>query len=535
MSAIPKWQFKKLRVMGLPYHGKVKGGQVTLDSNQAVRSYPQIGASNLLLEAVGSLPDRSGNPIDQAEGWDWRDRLLLQISDSPTGKPAGIHSSDFLYIDPSKRTWLMTISIETAGIGYRLSVILKQRWGVISDKPHTVFNTTIFTSSNIDLSQYSSSLGLQSVGSLDFVSQNPRGDTVLVGIGGGYQSPVSMSALASIAEVNITGSISPATGLGAQATMSQWRTADQLVEEPRLEEVNAPIKMIKRKETTTVTCSGVPGTGTVVYTETLEYLGVVPDQSDPLGFYYQDDPEYSADIQRTAIHAFYNEDGAPSLVEIESTDKHALDISFAWADDLTNECEYDVTASTPLPHWLRTSATSLRTVTLDETITVGNEQSIRLIIGGAEKESVKLSETHTDIHSYSATEIDQHISCFNTGQHPCANSYYEAYGFISGAPLAPNVGQSSHFTVTSNGGTIYDSDEDPAFYGSLNIVPGFRQLSNRVFGLVIQQLVADHIGTGKWFGAHTDTDGISGQAQEFAVYNPYDMTVSGDDQYFGFV
>jgi hypothetical protein len=106
---VPLLPFNDLKVWGSPFHGLVKGGQLTLP-NAETMSYPQPGSGDTYLVKFSGVPAVERTPAQQADddlaGYEWRTDAII-ASNQLHGRGIG---SPWLHKDADGRVWQVTVS-----------------------------------------------------------------------------------------------------------------------------------------------------------------------------------------------------------------------------------------------------------------------------------------------------------------------------------------------------------------------------------------------------------------------------------------
>lgn len=131
---------KPSALRGNPYHGLVRGGQITLPNGSA-RPYPQpVGehwqrGSTALIKHPNA-PGITRTPEQQAEdtaaGLQWWGRAIL------SGKQLyGKELPGWIYIDPNGDRWLVTTTLSSAHLSGGVCTVTLARFGVLGGEPLT--------------------------------------------------------------------------------------------------------------------------------------------------------------------------------------------------------------------------------------------------------------------------------------------------------------------------------------------------------------------------------------------------------------
>ena len=125
---------------GNPFHGLVKGGQLTLP-NAATMPYPQpVGehwqqGSTALIKhpnAPGVTRTPEAQAEDAAAGLQWWDRAILSGN-----QLYGKELPGWIYIDPNGGRWLVTTTLSTAHISGGVCTVTLSRFGVLGGEPES--------------------------------------------------------------------------------------------------------------------------------------------------------------------------------------------------------------------------------------------------------------------------------------------------------------------------------------------------------------------------------------------------------------
>ncbi len=131
---------KPTALRGNPFHGLVKGGQLTLP-NAATMPYPQpVGehwqrGSTALIKHPNA-PGITRTPEEQAEdaaaGLQWWDRAILSGN-----QLYGKELPGWIYIDPNGDRWLVTTTLSTAHLNGGTCSVTLSRFGVLGGAPES--------------------------------------------------------------------------------------------------------------------------------------------------------------------------------------------------------------------------------------------------------------------------------------------------------------------------------------------------------------------------------------------------------------
>ena len=125
---------------GNPFHGLVKGGQLTLP-NAATMPYPQPvgehwqqGSTSLIKHP--NAPGITRSPEQQAEdtaaGLEWWDRAILS-----SNQLYGKELQGWIYIDPNGDRWMVTSTLSTLHISGGTCSVTLARFGVLGGEPES--------------------------------------------------------------------------------------------------------------------------------------------------------------------------------------------------------------------------------------------------------------------------------------------------------------------------------------------------------------------------------------------------------------
>lgn len=106
---VPLLPFNDLKVWGSPFHGLVKGGELTLP-NAETMSYPQPSSGDTYLVKFSGVPAVERTPAQQADddvaGYEWRTDAII-AANQLHGRGIG---SPWLHKDDDGRVWQVTVS-----------------------------------------------------------------------------------------------------------------------------------------------------------------------------------------------------------------------------------------------------------------------------------------------------------------------------------------------------------------------------------------------------------------------------------------
>ena len=131
---------KPTALRGNPFHGLVKGGQLTLP-NGATMPYPQPvgehwkkGSTELIKHP--NAPGITRTPEQQAEdtaaGLEWWDRAILSGN-----QLYGKELPGWIYIDPNGDRWLVTTTLSSAHLSGGVCTVTLARFGVLGGEPES--------------------------------------------------------------------------------------------------------------------------------------------------------------------------------------------------------------------------------------------------------------------------------------------------------------------------------------------------------------------------------------------------------------
>ncbi|MCQ4311682.1 hypothetical protein NAV33_07210 [Pseudomonas stutzeri] len=125
-------------VWGCPWHGLVKGGQLTLP-NEQVMSHPQpsgepwqCGSTALIKHPFAPEIVRNDDEqaMDAANGWQWWDRAILSGI-----QLYGKNMEGWIYIDPVGDCWNVRTSLSTAHLNGGTCTVTLTRFGTVPKEP----------------------------------------------------------------------------------------------------------------------------------------------------------------------------------------------------------------------------------------------------------------------------------------------------------------------------------------------------------------------------------------------------------------
>jgi hypothetical protein len=258
----------KLDTLGLPFHGPVTGGTLTLpNSDTKTAPQPYDGAVMVARHpaAPGITRDAEQQAFDTANGYEWRDYAVLVGRNNQIG-PSELGANHWIYADPGGGSWIIKAEMTMLNNDddVQLTVTLTKLFGRFSPggsypSINRVLATQVF---NWDTDLGGADTFLMATGPSPVLGAEPNEDgsrcffnlyspNGLVGFDVAEYSGVGLEAVIEI-DINGNGSLIPATlGDGITASLSAFKTATD--------------------------CYSTTGTGWV---ETGDYLASMPDTID---------------------------------------------------------------------------------------------------------------------------------------------------------------------------------------------------------------------------------------------------------------
>jgi hypothetical protein len=119
----------KTNLFGLPYHGLVTNGTLTLPNNEQL-TYPGITNGDTQLVAVPNLPSVTRTleqkASDQINGFEWRNKAI--IANNHLGV-VDLGDNWLLYIDSNKTVWYLNIEYNVVGNQCSFACVFKSVFG----------------------------------------------------------------------------------------------------------------------------------------------------------------------------------------------------------------------------------------------------------------------------------------------------------------------------------------------------------------------------------------------------------------------
>ncbi|MET0047466.1 MAG: hypothetical protein ABW066_06765 [Sedimenticola sp.] len=536
----------KVTIMGLPFHGKVVGGQLTLPTSE-IKTVAQPEASNTLLKKIATLPDRSASVLDQVNGYQWKDRLLL-------AGPTAMAISDTVYIASDDSAWIIRWAAASVAGGWQITATVLRRFGVISFDAPTDLNVLFYTSAVIPISSAEQThLGMISLNGLDFAEQNPQGDKVLVGMratysdaGSGLSAGEALLAevdrsLAGIQEVTITGTPDSA-GNGLSASEATYKTLYECAGPGT--EVLTNTKVFYQpgyQKTSTGVCTpaSIIGQTTCDFSVGYSFTKTITESTafqeyakDPSLTYSVARGDYTTESDQVAIRgAYYDEDGLAHFMGVRRKYRNNINYnysySYAYAYLQTKQvttvgtcADADILTDTD---WTLTETYEAQEFSTERWETAAQ-------IDGVDKEELAViyeidwrrGFTKIDSDTTSVTDNGVHqAGGFTCTEHNDITDHYR--DLWNDYNALGTTTQSEQIVVENNGGEI-----KRATYGGDVSTPIMRTLSNRLVACALNSGFADTLALGYHYGAHTDGTGISGPTDEYASYDPYSGQIATD-------
>ena len=192
----------KPTICGLPLHGLLDGGT----------------ARNILLNPARTAGNNS-TPDDAANGWDWKDRLLISGI-------TGLSGNQIIYLDGSNTPYIVSYAVSSpSAFNVRVIATLHQEYGVfgisVPNYSTVIFDQTISLADGSDAS-YTDTGGLDGE-----VEQSPSGADTLLNIIGTFGASGELKdgirRLAGILKASISGTVNESGG-GLSGSVSIFKT-----------------------------------------------------------------------------------------------------------------------------------------------------------------------------------------------------------------------------------------------------------------------------------------------------------------------
>jgi hypothetical protein len=519
--------FKRIAIHGFPFHGEVLDHTLykTTGGTRFLGSSYWPNPSNVLLKKIQDLPDRTGNVLDAAEGFDWKDRHLYH----PPSK------YDFMLIDEANNAYTMDVDVSVAGKIATFNVRLKKRFGLfdVTGSATVNYSNKIIHTFDVDFTSETRHSGLYDYA----VRQNPDGRDILIEIDPWNLQSNYHGYLAMICRVQINGTIDPETGTGLSATDSIYKTGDDCIADiVTTETSNTLQKYVHEVLTTeTVTCNA----GNKEYSSTTQYSSNkrTPTSAELSNQYIQKSIEgelTESTVTDIVIGGFYDEAGVLRYVEesrsIDRVYTSEFDFSLTSANEKTSELRgsdfYYITSKTII--------SGSGNMKIDDTIT----STMDLKISG-----VTVASGVAEFHTYNYKIWDRYSDTgvvsvdLYAGTAPCVASSQNTTGILykSFVDQHYSTDQQLGITATNPVGKNLDVDIDGV---SVSSGPTTESASPKLFSVrktnrLFSVLLSTDYDTDH-YGAYTNDAEITGLITNVS-YDPYTHSIGSSTSQIGYL
>ena len=542
---------KKVSIMGMPFHGLVKNSVLTLPDTSTMAYSPAPAEGNILLQAMGTLPDRSGNTLDAANGYQWKDRLMLS---GPTALPFG----QIVTVDDAGIPWIVEIAGYNTSSSWGCTAKVVKRFGLISETAPTVHDYQFYDSgyNSLQTAIDDTDLTLNSITGTEFIEQSPDGQSVLIGVKGNCSADFFTAKLATVYKITISGTVNQTNGVGLSASLTVHSTPNECCAASVYSETDNSVTAVVEIVSDTVTtatpegesCTLFPTGGGSMHVDTSvdKYTQLPPLSSFPPGTTYEtagiDDAVYEY-VQTAVIAAYYDEDGATQTITFRIRDGTSV---------LSNGFFYQPPGKRTISaDYVFPTTCSACNATVNYSSEPGERYSVNysnatftaseVLINGAVKSSLIASSydngtilyyrpdkvAYTD--AYSAGAQSQYSSS-SSGLQYLVSGYL--YSIRSNPAFTNGSTTNSYVEVTVNGNSVYTGTNSS--YSYVYCQP--KLFGNRIAGIdTAGNTKAVAMGIDAVWAPTTDRATIDDKAKNYCTYDPYTGAITTDDLPVGYV